>query len=219
MIISLTAYMQKDDHLVKKLMMASAFFWGTHFFLLWVFAWFIAILIWYVRMILSMKYEKNKKALIFIVCISLVSAYFTYDGLYSLIPVLGSIVGAYAFFYLKAIRLRLAMLFNSLIWLVYHIHIGSSSGILNEILVQSVLIMTIYRMAHPEWWMQYYSRKIWEILLQRKKVDYDRYIIIRDRVFHYRKKIWTICLKILRYDLCKYLPKMNIMRWKIRASK
>lgn len=34
MFIILIAYIQKDDYTVKKLMLLSSLFWGTHFFLL-----------------------------------------------------------------------------------------------------------------------------------------------------------------------------------------
>lgn len=150
MAVILTAYFQKDDHTVKKLMLLSSLFWGTHFYLLGVYSGLAATIIWVFRLCLSLKFQKNKYAFGSIVAITLITAIFTYDGFYSLLPIFTSINGAYSFFYLEKIKLRIAMIGNSLTWMVYHISIGSISGILNETFTQIILILTIYRMLHPE---------------------------------------------------------------------
>lgn len=210
MIIVLTAYLQKDDFTVKKLMLLSSFFWGIHFYILGVYAWLAAIIIWFIRILLSFKYQKNVKAFWFVVVLSLCTVYFTYDWIASLLPVVASISWAYGYFFLERIKLRLAMLFNSILWLFYNFYIGSVSGIINEVLILIILIATVYRMAHPEGGMHYYSGKIADILLQRSKPDYDRYIFIRDRIAWYRKTLWTYFLLILHYDLKKFFQKK---RW------
>lgn len=207
MIIVLIAYLQKDDYTVKKLMILSSFFWGIHFYLLWVYAWLAAIIIWFVRIILSFKYKKNIKAFLFVVFLSCATSYFTFTGLPSLLPVFASISWAYGYFFLERVQLRFAMLFNSTLWLFYNVYIESVSGIVNEVLVQIILVATLYRMAHPEWGMKYYSQLIADILLQRSKPDYDRYIFIRDRIAWYRNKFWSYFLMILHYDLRTFFRK------------
>ncbi len=219
MFITFIAFLQKEDTFVKKLMMVSAFFWGVHYFLLGMMTWVVIIMIWYVRLILSVKYKKNAKAFIFVIILTLVSTYFTYNGLSSLLPVIASMSSAYAFFYLEWIRLRLTFIWGSFLWLIYSFAIGSLAGILNEIMVQIVLIFTVYRMAHPEWGMRYYSQKIADILLQKSKPDYDRYIFVRDKVSSLRKTLWHTCLKILHYDLRNFIPKKNWFSWKMLWSK
>ena len=58
---------------------------------------------------------------------------------------------------------------------------------MNEILVQIVLIVTIYRMVHPESGGKYYLNKITEILRGRKESpDYDRFIFVRDKMLKYQ---------------------------------
>ena len=212
--ITLIAFLQKEDTYVKKMMIVSVFFWGIHYFLLWIITWVMVIIIWYVRLILSVKYNKNIKAFLFIVALTLVSTFFTYEGIMSLLPIIASLSSAYAFFYLEKIQLRLTFIWGSFLWLVYNIYIWTLAGIINEIMVLSVLSFTVYRMAHPEWGMRYYSQKIADILLQKSKPDYDRFIFVRDKVSSLRKTIWHTFLQILHYDLRNFLPKRNKFSWK-----
>ncbi len=207
MIIVLIAYLQKDDFTVKKLMILSSFFWGIHFYILWVYAGLAAIIIWFIRILLSFKYKKNIKAFLFVVLLACGTSYFTFTGFGSLLPVFASISGAYGYFFLEWVKLRLMMLFNSTLWLFFNFYIGSVSGIINEVLVQVILLATVYRMVHPEGGMHYYSRKVADILLQRSKPDYDRYIFIRDRIAWYRHTLWSYFLYILHYDLRTFFQK------------
>jgi hypothetical protein len=62
MITTIIAYFQKDDFTVKKLMLLSSLFWGTHFYLLGVYAGLAAVIIFIFRLVLSLKYQKNKRA-------------------------------------------------------------------------------------------------------------------------------------------------------------
>lgn len=201
MITILIAYFQKDDYTVKKLMLLSALFWGTHFYLLGVYSWLAAVVIWVFRLILSIKFEKSFKAFILIVCVTLITGFFTFDGILSLLPVLTSLTWAYSFFFLEKVKLRLAMLFNSSTWLVYHISIGSVSGIMNEVFTQVILIATVYRMMHPEGGTHYYANKIKNIIWKRKRVDYDRYIFLHDRIINYKQKLGSNVANIINLDL------------------
>lgn len=201
MITILTAYMQKDDFTVKKLMLLSSLFWGTHFYLLGVYSGLAAIVIWVLRLLLSLKFQKSQKAFALIIFVTLITGYFTYDWLFSLLPVITSLSGAYSFFFLEKIKLRLAMMFNSSIWLIYHLSIGSISGIMNESFTQVILIATVYRMLHPEWGTKYYANKVRDILWKRSRPDFDRFIFIHDKVSSMRHTVGTRFLEIIHYDL------------------
>ena len=219
MLMTLMAFLQKDDTFTKKLMMVSVFFWGIYYILLWMMSGLIVIIIWYIRMLLSIKYNKNKYILIFVLVITIFAWYYTYTDMVSLLPIIASLYATYAFFYLERLRLRASLVWISFIWLIYHIKMGAIAGILNEIMVQIVLMITIYRMIHLEWGMTYYSKKIADIIWKRSKPDYDRYIFVRDRVFNLRKTIWHYCLEILHYDLRRFLPKKNWFNWKMFWNK
>lgn len=201
--IILLAYFQKDDHTVKKLMLLSSLFWGTHFYLLWVYSGLCATIIFAIRLCLSIKLWKNKNAFIFLLIITIITGYYTYDGHLSLLPVITSITGAYSFFFLEKVKLRLAMMFNSSTWLIYHISIWSLSWAINEVLTQCILIATIYRMMHPEGGSHYYIWKIKWYLRERSRPDYDRFIFVHDKLSILRKKSAFHFQNIIHFDLRK----------------
>lgn len=208
--IILLAYFQKDDHTVKKLMLLSSLFWGTHFYLLWVYSGLTATIIFALRLCLSIKLGKNKNAFISLVIITLITAYFTVDSYLSLLPVITSLTWAYSFFFLEKIQLRLAMMFNSSTWLIYHIAIWSLSWAINEVLTQFILIATVYRMLHPEWGSKYYILKIKWFLRNRNRPDYDRFIFVHDRVSLFRKKSATRFQDIVHFDLRTLFKKKKL---------
>lgn len=195
------AFFQKDDFTTKKLMLLATLFWWAHFFLQWQLSWLAACLIFIVRFFASIKLEKDIRVYIFLIWLTLFVWFWTYDGIYSILPILASINGTTAFFYLSKIKLRLSMILGSQIWLWYHIIHGSTSWVMNEIFAQSILIFTIYRMLHPTWGTQYYAQKIKDILWRRSRPDYDRFIFLHDKVYVFRQKIWTNFHKIIHYDL------------------
>lgn len=199
--IILMAYFQKDDSTVKKLMLLSSLFWGTHFYLLWVYSWLTATIIFALRLCLSIKLWKNKNAFISLVIITLIAAYFTYDWYLSLLPVITSLTWAYSFFFLEKVQLRLVMMFNSSTWLVYHISIGSLSWAINEMLTQVILIVTVYRMLHPQGGSHYYIWKIKGFLREKSRPDYDRFIFVHDKVSFFRKKTWQHFSDLIHFDL------------------
>jgi len=211
MITILAAYLQKDDFTVKKLMLLSSLFWGTHFYLLWLYSWLAAVVIWVLRLLLSLKFQKSHKAFVLIIFVTIITWYFTFDWLLSLLPVVTSLSGAYSFFFLEKIKLRLAMIFNSSIWLLYHISIGSVSWMLNEVFAQTILIATVYRMLHPEWGSRYYADKIKAILWKTSRPDYDRFIFIHDRVSKYKESIARHFMTLIHCDLKSSFKKRKII--------
>lgn len=219
MIATMIAYFQKDDMTVKKLILISSLFWWAHFYLMGLYAWLAAVIIYVFRFALSLRYKRSKWAFMAIILTTLVAAYFTFDGLFSIIPIITSMSWAYSYFFLEKIKLRLAMMFNSSLWLVYQISVWSISWILNESFVQIILLLTVYRMLHPEGGTKYYANKIKDILWKRSRPDYDRFIFIHDRVIHYRQIIWTQFLKILHYDLRKSFQKKSSIFWKLQFHK
>ncbi len=219
MFVILLAYFQKCDTTVKKLMLLSSLFWGAHFYLLGTYSWLAAVVIWVFRLLLSIKFERNKKAFLSILTLTIIVGYFTYDGIYSLLPVITSISGAYSYFFLEKVRLRMMMLFNSVTWLLYNSIIGSISGIINEFLVQVILMITIYRMLHPEWGSHYYVERIKQILWKRRRIDYDRFVFLHNRITHYRAKAWQHFLRILHYDLRTFFQKKRTFLWNLHFHK
>lgn len=219
MIVVFVAYLQKDDFTVKKLMLLSTLLWGTHFYLLGVYSGLAANAIWIVRFVLSVKFWRSKNAFLFVIWLTLFVAYFTVNSWWAVLPVLGSIIGAFSYFFLEKIQLRLAMLFASFIWVTYHTQIGSLTGMLNDIMTQTILVFTIYRMVHPEWGTIYYAQKIKEILWKTSRPDYDRFVFVYDYVTRYRNTLWTYFLQILHYDLRQFFHQARWQRLMLRFHK
>lgn len=219
--ITLIAYLQKDDFTVKKLLLLSTLLWGTHFYLLGMYSWLAANAIWVMRFCLSTKFWRDMRAFIAVIILTFLVSLFTVEinSPLSALPIIASLLWAFSYFFLEKIRLRFAMLLNSLIWIIYHIHIGSLTGIINNIMVQAILIFTLYRMIHPMWGTEYYAQKVREILWKTRRPDYDMFIFIYDRVSEQRKKIWIYFLEILDYDLRQFFHKERWLRLIIRLRR
>lgn len=192
MFIIFYAFSVKDDTKLVKLMSISCVFWILHFFLMGNFWALIATSVGLLRLLLSLKYKGNMKVLLFIAILSLILGYMSYEGFISLIPICATLIASYAFFFLEKIPLRLLLQVTSLMWLYYHLQTWSISGVINEIVVQWTLILTIYRFIYAK---ERYSYDIesWAISIKRKflqrfrklppiprRLNFGRFIFLRD---------------------------------------
>lgn len=193
MFIIFYAFTIKDDRKLIQVLSFSNIFWILHFFLLGNIWALIATIVAMIRLYLSLKYKRSMIALLFVAFLSVFLWYFSYEGAISLIPIIATIFASYAFFYSEKIQLRIILLVVSAMWLYYHMQTGSISGIINEVVVQTTLCLTIYRFIYERERFSYdvESGKIsWRkrILLQfkrkpklRKRIDFWRFAIFRDR--------------------------------------
>ena len=193
MFIIFYAFTIKNDTKLIKVLCFSNIFWILHFFLLgntWA---LIATCVAMVRLFLSLKYKRNLMALLFVAFLSIFLGYFSYEWYISLLPIVATILASYAFFYLEKAALRVFLLAVSTMWLYYHVNTGSISGVINEVVVQFTLCLTIYRFIYEKERFSYDTNtgKIsWRkrILLQfkkkpkmRQRLDFWRFAIFRDR--------------------------------------
>lgn len=97
---------------------------------------------------LGSKYDFLKtKAMCCIICVlQMVALMLTWDGWWSMLPVAANIaatIGGYTF---NPSKIRIAGMFvNSPLWIVYNIIVGSWAGILDEIVTEASMILSIYR--------------------------------------------------------------------------
>lgn len=82
-----------------------------------------------------------------IICIlQMTTLFFTWDGWWSILPVsanIASTIGGYTY---NARKIRIAGMFiNSPLWIIYDIIVGSWAGILDEIVSEASMIISIYR--------------------------------------------------------------------------
>ncbi len=193
MFILFYAFTIKDDQKLIKVLSISNVFWMLHFFLLWNTGALIATAVAMLRLVLSLKYKKHHGAFIFIAVLSIVLWYISYEWLVSLLPISATLIASYGFFYLEKSGLRILLLWISTMWLYYHIQTWSISGIINEVVVQITLCLTIYRFIYEK--EKYsYDLETWRISWRKrflltikrkprthKRLDFWRFSFLRDK--------------------------------------
>ena len=89
---------------------------------------------------------KGKKMCIIICILQTAALYFTWGGWLSVLPVAANIASTIGGYTYNGRKIRLAgMLINSPLWIVYNIMVGSWAGILDEIVTEAAMIISIYR--------------------------------------------------------------------------
>lgn len=82
-----------------------------------------------------------------IICIlQLTTLLFTWDGWWSILPVAANIASTIGGYTYNARKIRVAGMFiNSPLWIIYDIIVGSWAGILDEVVSEASMIISIYR--------------------------------------------------------------------------
>lgn len=89
---------------------------------------------------------KSKKMCMLICILQLVGMAFTWSGWISMLPVMANIAATIAGYSNNARKIRLAgMLINSPLWIVYDLIVGSWAGILDEVVSELSMIISIIR--------------------------------------------------------------------------
>ncbi len=193
MFIIFYAFTIKDDTKLIKVLSISNIFWILHFFLLGNIWALIATIVAMIRLFLSLKYKKNTWALLFVAFLSVFLWYFSYEWYLSLIPIIATILASYWFFFLEKIHLRVLLLVVSAMWLYYHTQTWSMSGIINEIVVQWTICLTIYRFIYERerysydlesWrvtWKMRFLFTLKKLPRPPQRIDLWRFTFLRDK--------------------------------------
>lgn len=82
-----------------------------------------------------------------IICaLQLVTLYFTWDGWWSILPVAANIAATIGGYTYNGQKIRAVGIFvNSPLWILYDIIVGSWAGILDEVVSEASMILSIYR--------------------------------------------------------------------------
>ncbi len=194
MIIGISGFLVLDDKKTIKIFILSSIFWMLHFIFLWNYWALWATIIGTARLFLSLKYQKNVKVLLWVVWVSVLFWFVSFDGsVLSLLPLIATAVSSYWFFFLEKAQLRVLLWFVSLMWLTYHFNTWSMSWVTNELIVQCTIVYSIYKFVFSKERYSYNTEtgKIsWRkrILLQlkrkprlRQRIDFWRFAILRDK--------------------------------------
>ena len=176
-------YLTTNDRKTIKIFMGSNIVWCIHFLFMGNFWALWATAIWLLRLLLSLKYRRNVKILIWVILITVIFWIFTYDwNPISILPLLATAVSSYGYFFLEKVWLRLMLWFVSLCWLIYHTGTGSIAWLVNEIIMLITLWVTIYRFNHNVEKWSFFFKRLKRIAQKRpRRVDFGRFIYFRDK--------------------------------------
>ncbi|MDD3793812.1 MAG: YgjV family protein [Candidatus Gracilibacteria bacterium] len=170
---------QKDDKQTMKIIMFSAVFWILHGYFMEVYSAMIASSIGLIRIFLSMRYKKNKKVFSLIIITTLTLGIITYENPYSILPIISSMIGAYGYFFFERLKLRMFMFLSSMFWLTFNLNLGSIGGVANEIMVQLILLVAMYKIMKEEHRSIYIFEKLFS-KWNKTRLDVGRFISIYD---------------------------------------
>ena len=78
--------------------------------------------------------------------LSLVCGAMLYTSWVSWLPILASVLGTYALFFLKGVPMRFVMLWGTALWLVHNYWVGSVGGTVLEAVLCITNLVTLLRM-------------------------------------------------------------------------
>lgn len=89
----------------------------------------------------------KSKTMCGIICLlQLVTLLFTWDGWWSVLPVVANIAATVGGYTHNARTIRVVgMLINSPLWIIYDVIVGSWAGILDEVISEASMILSIFR--------------------------------------------------------------------------
>ena len=89
---------------------------------------------------------KGKKMCCIICMLQMVALFLTWEGWWSALPVAANIAATIGGYTYNARKIRVVGIFiNSPLWIVYDVIVGSWAGILDEIVTESSMLLSIYR--------------------------------------------------------------------------
>lgn len=217
MLISFYWYTQRDDKKIIKIFIVSNVFWISHFYLIWVLSAAAVNLVWIFRLFLSLKYKKNIKMFFWIVIATIILWIVTYENELSILPIIWSCMSAYSYFFLEKLRLRMLIFLTSIVWFTFSYLSWSVWWAINEIIVQIILIFTMYKLVKYEWEKVYFVDKIFEIISRPKqRPDLWRLVFIYDyiklRKWWFKNKLNNIWKKAKQYYKKVNSVKINIFK-------
>lgn len=130
----IVAFLSKDDKKLKILLAIQSYTLSLHFFLLGASGGMIAAFINATRNLVTLKSRMKILAPYFIAFYIIFGA-FKYTNIIDLLPIVGSTIATYAFFYLEKIPMRLCLLVTTSLWLVHNGLVGSIGPFLMEIII------------------------------------------------------------------------------------
>ena len=148
-ILFFLSYQCKKNKNLFRVQFASYLCYTTHLLLLGAVTGGISYVLNTVRSFcLGSKYAflKSKWMCVIICSLQVLALIFTWDGWWSLLPIVANIAATIGGYTYNGQKIRATGIFiNSPLWIIYDIIVGSWAGILDEVVTEASMLISIYR--------------------------------------------------------------------------
>lgn len=152
---------QKDKKFFLHLSISS-FFWWIHYFLLWLYSWAFVNVVDIGKNALWYKGVKGKFVFWGFFFLYLLLWFLTFDWkVFSLIPIIASLLSIYAIFFLKNENLRAVYVVIMILWLLYNFFWFSIPWLITDFLLLLELLYTYFKIRTTR---KKYQKKVSSIL-------------------------------------------------------
>lgn len=145
----LLSYQFKSNKYLFGCQIVSCSFYALHFFLLGAYTGFLSSFGSLLRacfLASSIKSLHTKKACIFVCLVQITIGIITFEGWYSILPVTANTLLTIAGFANSSRQIRIVGIFvNSPLWIIYDVIVGSWAGIIDEIITEISILISIFR--------------------------------------------------------------------------
>jgi len=148
-VLGVGSFLQRDDRRFKQLMAAECFAYIVHFALLGVPTAVASSTMSLLRSVLAL-YTRALWVALFIVAVNVALGLYLATSASAWLPLAASCIGTLALFLLQGVRMRVAMLCGTLLWVANNVIAGSVGGTALETVIAIVNLRTIWLMAREE---------------------------------------------------------------------
>lgn len=148
-ILFFVSFQCKNKKNMFKVQFLSYLFYTTHLFLLGAYTGGISYILNTVRSFClssNSKFAKSKEMCLIICMLQIITLFFTWSGIISFLPIIANIAATIGSYTYNAKKIRaVAMFVNSPLWIIYDVIVGSWAGILDEVVTELSIIISIIR--------------------------------------------------------------------------
>jgi len=146
----LFAFLNKSDN--KRLILQLIWFliWVWHYALMWLIGPALIYLTLTIRNLVSIKIKPNLKITYIFIILHLLNWYFTYENIYSLLPIIWWFISLISVLHFRWLVMRNLSVFWALLWLVYNIVEWSIWWVITIVILTSANIITIIRIIRDK---------------------------------------------------------------------
>lgn len=135
--VNIFAFITSKDQKFLIFMAISSAIWGIHFLYLWLLSAAFISFFDILKNIIALKYKKNTYIFWFLIISYTIIGIFTFqnENIFSIIPIINSILSVIFIYYLEWIRLKIGFLCILCFWLIYNFFGNSLGGMMSDIIL------------------------------------------------------------------------------------